>query len=96
MNIKIQITRAVVEYVAEKTGMDLESADELLLDIIPGLIISPDGGGEDHLFQTSKAILAYYDQHGPEKTRLLFGSLAILDVCRNILAEGEGRPHPWY
>lgn len=49
----------------------------------------------DRLYKTAQALLELYDLHGPEQFRMRFASLGVLDVCRQIVAEGEGNPHPW-
>lgn len=50
---------------------------------------------EDRLYKTAETLLQYYERNGAQKFRLYFHSLDILDVCRRIIREGEGNPHPW-
>jgi hypothetical protein len=50
---------------------------------------------EDRLYKTARTMLDLYDQHGPEQFKRRFGTLNILDVCWQIIGEGEGNPHPW-
>lgn len=52
-------------------------------------------GEEDRLYKTARAMLDMYDEYGPVKFRARFFTLDTLDVCRQIVAEGEGNPHPW-
>jgi hypothetical protein len=55
-----------------------------------------DGAGEeDRLYKTARALLDYFDERGPKEFATRFGSLDVLDVCRQIVQEGEGEPHPW-
>lgn len=50
---------------------------------------------QDRLYQTAQTLTDLYDQHGPEQFKKRFGSLDILDACRQVITEGEGNPHPW-
>jgi hypothetical protein len=55
-----------------------------------------DGAGEeDRLYKAAKAMLDYFDERGPQEFVSRFGTLDILEVCRQIVQEGEGQPHPW-
>jgi len=51
---------------------------------------------QDRLYQAAKWMLEYYEENGEEAFRRRHGSSPdVLDVCRNIISEGEGNPHPW-
>ena len=52
-------------------------------------------GSRDVLFNAAVQLLYYRDKYGSQEFKKLFGSLDVLDVCRQILSEGEGNPHPW-
>lgn len=49
---------------------------------------------EDLLYKTAKAILDYRDSTEQPVSWMMF-SYDELQVCRQIVAEGEGNPHPW-
>jgi hypothetical protein len=67
-------------------------ASEALKKIRHGSVLEP---SEDRLYKTARTLLDLYSQHGPDKFEARFGTLKILDVCWQIVAEGEGNPHPW-
>jgi len=50
---------------------------------------------QDRLYQAAKWMLKYYEENGEEAFRRRHGSPEVLDVCRKIISEGEGNPHPW-
>ena len=94
----IRITREAIDYLARIAGLDNEDAEELLTALFSMCAISsePGGGGEeDRLFKTADALMDYYANAGASAFRSRFGSLDILDACRQIIREGEGNPHPW-
>ena len=52
--------------------------------------------GEDRLYKTAQTLLNLYNKFGPNKFRERFGDIdQVLFVCRQIVTEGEGNPHPW-
>jgi len=53
------------------------------------------GAEEDRLYKTARVLLDYYYHAGPDEFRSRFGSLDILEPCKQIIKEGEGNPHPW-
>lgn len=50
---------------------------------------------KDTLFKTADSMMRYYAEAGAQAFRSRFGSLDVLEVCRKIIQEGEGNPHPW-
>lgn len=50
---------------------------------------------EDLLFKTADSLMRYYAEKGAEEFSSRFGSLDIIEVCRKVIREGEGSPHPW-
>lgn len=66
-----------------------------LTKVIRQKLAAEEGEEDDRLYKTAKALLTYCDQNGEFAFRLRHGSLNVLEVCRKIIAEGEGNPHPW-
>jgi hypothetical protein len=52
-------------------------------------------GSADNLYKTAFYMVKYYNEVGGSRFRARFGSLKVLDVCKKIIEEGEGNPHPW-
>jgi hypothetical protein len=51
---------------------------------------------DDPLYETAQALLALHDEYGSVEFVRRFGTMDIVDVCRQIVAEGEGNVHPWH
>lgn len=60
------------------------------------LTVTEGEGSEDKLFDTAEKLLDFYETEGEEEFRYRFGSPDIVRVCRLIVEEGRGNPHPWH
>lgn len=96
-NPRLETAGAIIHWLASlrdsRDGM-VAFPPRSLLDLADKWLAEGEGT-EDTLFKTADALMRYYAEKGSKEFRSRFGSLDILEVCRKIIKEGEGNPHPW-
>ena len=99
--IKVEITKQAIEYLSEHLGYGadnsgtVEEIGQMFVSMCRITPVQEGQGTQDHLYKTALTLLKHYDEQGPIAFYARVGGVAILDVCRKIIAEGEGNPHPW-